>query len=111
MDSNVLRFDFEEMARLAKKDPEGFVHKREALIRQLIDRAPRTEYLTELQKSLDQVCYQLAAPGLQLGFHITNTMLQTVSFMVAHMWTLNGLMQEASLSNHRSGTNHERTIA
>ncbi|KAF0167142.1 MAG: hypothetical protein FD157_304 [Rhodocyclaceae bacterium] len=98
MGSNVLRFDFEEMTRLAKTDPEGFAHKRKALIRQLIDKAPRTEHLTELQRTLNQACYQFAAPSMQLGFHITDMMLQTASLMVAQMSTLNGLLQEASHS-------------
>lgn len=96
MTSIVLRFDFEEMARLAKEDPEGFTHKREALIRQVINRPPRTEHLIDLQRTLDQASYQLAAPSMQLGLHLTGMMLQTASFMAIHMLTLNNLMQESS---------------
>ena len=109
MDSNVLRFDFEKMARLAKENPQDFAHKREELIRQLIDRAPRAEHLIELQRTLNRSCVQLAAPGLQLGFLITDMMLLTTAFMTAHMTALNGLMQ-GSLSNRESGTNHEHSL-
>lgn len=110
MNSNVLRFDFEEMARLAKVDPEGFAHTREALIRQLIDRTPSTKHLTDLQRALDQACYQFAAPSMQIGFHITDMMLQTASFMVTQMSTLNGLMHEAWVWNDKSGRNHGRFL-
>lgn len=97
------------MARLAKVDPEGFAHTREALIRQLITRAPCTEHLTDLQQTLDQTFYQLVASGLQLGFQCTDMMLQSVFRMTTHMSTLNGLLQ-ASISNEQSGRNHERTL-
>lgn len=98
MGSNVLRFDFKEMARIAKADPEGFAHKREALIRQLIDKAPRTEHLTELQRTLDRDCYQFTVAGMQLGFQYTDMMLQSAFRMMVHMSTLNQLLQ-ASISN------------
>ena len=109
MESNVLRFDFEKMAQLAKENPQGFAHKREDLIRQLLDRAPRTEHLIELHRTMNHSCNQLAAPGLQLGFLITDIMLLTTAFMTAHMSALNGLMQD-SLSNREFRRNRDHNI-
>lgn len=88
MNTNVMRFDFEEIARLAKMDPEGISHKREALIRQLINQAPRAEPLTEPQRKLGHTRYRWA-PGMQLGFQITDMMLQALLFMIVQMSTPN----------------------
>lgn len=111
MTSNVLQFDFEEMARLAREAPEDFPHKREALIRQLINKAPRTEQQTELQKMLNQACYQFVVPSMQLRFHIAHLMLWSASFMVAYMlMQQNQLIEETSRSAGNSGRSHELTF-
>ncbi len=108
MTSNVLRFDFGKMARLATDDPMGFAHKREALIRQNIDREPRTEQLISLQEVLDHSSNQLVASGMHLGLHLTGIVLQTAALMAINMLALNKLMQESSLSNGIAGWNHKR---
>lgn len=60
-------------------------------------------HLTELQNNLDRMCYQLAAPSQQLGLHVTNMTLQSVSFMTKQLMALNGLMR-----NDSAKMTHER---
>lgn len=109
MNANVVSFDFEEMARLANEDPEGFAQKRGALIRRLIDNAARTEHLIELQRTLDEV-RDRSVVGVPPETHITEMMLQCVSFMTAYWSTLNELLQASPLNNE-SERNHERALA
>ena len=68
---------------------EDIANSREVMIRQLLASAPRTEHLTEWQKSLEQMCYQWATQGLQLGFHLTNMATLSLFFMTAYVSALN----------------------
>ena len=55
MELRDIGFDFEEMARMAKNDPEGFARRREELIQKMIGRSARTEHLVDLQMDLDAI--------------------------------------------------------
>lgn len=53
MNLNDIGFDFEEMARLANEDPDGFARRREELIQRLIARSSQSAYLADLQMDID----------------------------------------------------------
>ncbi len=92
MDLSDIGFDFEEMARLAKDDPDGFTRRREELIQRLIAKSSRSEYLADLQMDLDADRY-CSPPGLQSGEKMVSMMLESTVSMTKHMARLNDLIE------------------
>jgi len=68
---NRLEVQFRADARLAKDDPEGFAQMRGALIRQLIDRGPRKEQLTEIAEQSGSDMLLLSVGGSKSAARIT----------------------------------------
>ena len=58
------QFDFDGWSRLAKRDPQGFEHRRRQILERLIDSAPAAKRprLRALQWRIDQVRHRAASP-------------------------------------------------
>lgn len=88
-------FDFEEMARLAKDDPDGFAQRREELIQRLIAKSLQSEQLADLQMDLDADRY-CSPPGLQSGEKMVSMMLNSTAWMTKHLEMLNDLIENTA---------------
>ncbi|MDO8933072.1 MAG: DUF3135 domain-containing protein [Rhodocyclaceae bacterium] len=88
-------FDFEEMTRLAKTDPDEFVRRREELIQQFIARTSRPTDLANMQMDLDATRY-CASPGMQAGGKITEMLLKSTACMTKHVARLSDLLETTS---------------
>lgn len=73
-------FNFDEMARLAKEDPNEFTRRRDEAIRQLIQNAARIEHMERLQLDLDATRYGVTR-GVQLSEQMMDKVLENTSTM------------------------------
>ncbi len=92
MNLNDIGFDFEEMARLANEDPDGFARRREELIQRLTAKSSQSEQLADLQMDLDADRY-CSSPGLQSGEKMVSMMLKSTVWMTKHLAMLNDLIE------------------
>jgi len=84
-------FDFEEMAWLAKNDPEAFARRRQELIQRLIGQSEQAASLANLQLDLDAARY-CSPPGVRSGGQMVSLMLQTTARLTGHVTHLNDLL-------------------
>lgn len=98
-----MKFDFEEMARLIRDDPVQFARLREDLIRQHIEKSHQTEYLTQLQMTLDETRYS-TQPGLQSGEKLMEMLVEYAANLVIHHERLQEIMAtlKAPVSKHEN---------
>lgn len=65
------RFDFDEMARLAKEDPPGFAREREALIKDAIAGSISPALMADMQMDMEATRHH-ASPGLPSCMNLLN---------------------------------------
>ena len=86
-----LKFDFDEMVRLASDNPTEFTRRREALIHQVMATSPQSANLIDLQMDVDAERYGLT-PGIRSSERIQNLMAAKIDLMGRYLDIYMGLL-------------------